>query len=63
MTAVLLHIRFPYEGPWSDAMSQAYASLADDIATEPGLRWKEALLSNVPKRPRKAAWRGLFIED
>lgn len=40
MTAVLLHIRFPYEGPWSDAMSQAYASLADDIATEPGLRWK-----------------------
>lgn len=40
MTAALLHIRFPYEGPWSDAMSQAYASLADEIATEPGLRWK-----------------------
>lgn len=40
MTAVLLHIRFPYAGPWAEAMAQAHADLADDIATEPGLHWK-----------------------
>ena len=37
---VLLHIDFPYHGPWGEAMTEALADLAKDIACEPGLRWK-----------------------
>ncbi|MBI5260060.1 MAG: YdhR family protein [Burkholderiales bacterium] len=40
MHPVLVHIRFPYDGPWGQEMSQGLAALADDIASEPGLHWK-----------------------
>lgn len=37
---VLLQIDFPYEGPFSEEMTQAFASLAESIAQERGLIWK-----------------------
>lgn len=40
MTPVLLHVRFPYHGPWGDEMGAAHDGLARDIAGEPGLLWK-----------------------
>jgi hypothetical protein len=40
MTLALLHIEFDFHGPWGDALAQACSELADDIAREPGLRWK-----------------------
>lgn len=50
MSAVLIHIDFPYAGPWSDAMARAYADLAADIATEPGLLWKLWLENEATQR-------------
>lgn len=38
--AVIAQFDFPAEGPWGEEMAQAYAGLAESIATEPGLRWK-----------------------
>ncbi|WP_432559609.1 monooxygenase [Granulicoccus sp. GXG6511] len=38
--ATLVQFDFPANGPWGAEMSAAYAPLADDIAAEPGLRWK-----------------------
>ena len=40
MSLALLHIEFDFQGPWGDALAQACSELADDIAREPGLRWK-----------------------
>jgi len=40
MTPILLQIDFPYAGPWGDEAAQAMRGLAEDIAAEPGLRWK-----------------------
>lgn len=40
MNKVLVHIVFPYAGPWGQDMSQAFAELADSISQEPGLHWK-----------------------
>lgn len=36
----LLQIDFPTEGPWGDAMADAYSDLAASIADQPGLLWK-----------------------
>lgn len=36
----LLQIDFAMEGPFGDAMSEAFASLAESIAQEKGLIWK-----------------------
>lgn len=38
--ATLVQFDFPAQGPWGTQMSAAYADLAQDIAAEPGLRWK-----------------------
>jgi quinol monooxygenase YgiN len=40
MSLVLLQIDFAFDGPWADDLAQACRELADDIAREPGLRWK-----------------------
>ncbi len=40
MALTLLHLEFPFNGPWGDALAQACATLAADIAAEPELRWK-----------------------
>ncbi|HLS54511.1 MAG TPA: monooxygenase [Zeimonas sp.] len=40
MSAILVHIRFPHQGPWGQQMVGAYAGLARSIADEPGLLWK-----------------------
>jgi hypothetical protein len=40
MTPTLLHVEFDFAGPWGEALAQACAPLAADIAAEPGLRWK-----------------------
>lgn len=36
----LVQVDFPYTGPFGTEMSEAMSSLAEDIATEPGLVWK-----------------------
>lgn len=36
----LVQVDFPYSGPFGKEMSEAMQSLAEDIATEPGLVWK-----------------------
>jgi hypothetical protein len=36
----LLEIDFDFPGPWGPELARACAELADDIAGEPGLRWK-----------------------
>lgn len=36
----LLQIDFPYVGPYGDEMADAFESLAESIAAEPGFRWK-----------------------
>ena len=36
----ILQVDFAYSGPWGEAMTEAMAGLAQDIATEPGLVWK-----------------------
>ena len=38
--ATLVQFDFPAHGPWGAEMSMVYAQLAQDIAVEPGLRWK-----------------------
>lgn len=38
--ATLLVFEFPSAGPYGAEAAQAYQELADDIAGEPGLRWK-----------------------
>ena len=40
MPATFLHIDFAFPGPWGPALAAACRELADDIAAEPGLRWK-----------------------
>ena len=40
MSLALLHIEFDFHGPWGDTLARACSELADDIAREPGLRWK-----------------------
>lgn len=40
MTITLLQIDFPFAGPWGEDAAQAMRGLAEDIAAEPGLRWK-----------------------
>jgi heme-degrading monooxygenase HmoA len=40
MPDVLLHVHFPYAGPWADAMNDALGAFADSLSGEPGLRWK-----------------------
>lgn len=40
MNPTLLHVEFDFAGPWGDALAQACAPLAADIAGEPALRWK-----------------------
>lgn len=40
MSAVLLHVHFPYAGPWAGAMNEALGAFADSLAAEPGLHWK-----------------------
>lgn len=37
---VLLQIDFPYEGPFGEEMTEAFAPLAESIRQEPGLIWK-----------------------
>lgn len=36
----LLHITFPYAGPWGEQMAQDFRELAVDIGNTPGLVWK-----------------------
>ena len=36
----LLHVEFPYTGPWGTEMATAMHDLAHSIAKEPGLIWK-----------------------
>ena len=36
----LLHVEFPYTGPWGPEMATAMHDLAHSIAQEPGLIWK-----------------------
>ncbi len=36
----LLQVDFPSQGPFGEAMAQAYKDLAEDIAQEKGLIWK-----------------------
>jgi hypothetical protein len=36
----LVQFDFPAQGPWGAPMSVAYSEMAQDIAAEPGLRWK-----------------------
>lgn len=36
----LLHITFPYAGPWGEQMAEAFLDLATDIGSTPGLIWK-----------------------
>ncbi len=38
--ATLVQLDFPSRGPWGEEMAAAYADLAQDIAAQPGLRWK-----------------------
>ena len=38
--SVLLQIDFPYNGPFGEAMSEAFAPLAESISQERGLIWK-----------------------
>ena len=38
--ATLLVFEFPSDGPYGAEAAKAYQALADDIACEPGLRWK-----------------------
>lgn len=38
--ATLLQIDFPSDGPFGEAMAQAFADLAASIREEPGLLWK-----------------------
>lgn len=38
--ATLVQFDFPTQGPWGEEMAAAYAELAQDIAAQPGLRWK-----------------------
>lgn len=40
MALTLLQIDFPANGPWGDAMAEAYGPLAEVIAETPGLLWK-----------------------
>ncbi len=40
MSPILLQIEFAFNGPWGAALAEACTGLADDIAGEPGLRWK-----------------------
>lgn len=40
MALTLLQFDFPAEGPWGADMAEAYAGLAQHIATAPGLLWK-----------------------
>lgn len=35
----LVQFDFPAQGPWGEPMAVAYAELAEDIASEPALRW------------------------
>lgn len=38
--ATLLVFEFPSPGPYADEAAAAYKDLAENIADEPGLRWK-----------------------
>jgi len=38
--AFVLQVDFPYEGPYGDAMSEAFSELAQSIQKETGLLWK-----------------------
>lgn len=40
MTPHLLHLSFPYDGPWDEAMARSFGPLALTIARTPGLLWK-----------------------
>lgn len=40
MSAILLQIDFPTDGPFGKEMSEAYAELAQHLAQTPGLIWK-----------------------
>lgn len=40
MALTLLQFDFPAQGPWGEAMAEAYAGLAQQIADAPGLLWK-----------------------
>jgi hypothetical protein len=40
MPAAFLHVDFAFPGPWGPALAETCRTLAADIATEPGLRWK-----------------------
>lgn len=37
---VLLQIDFPYNGPFGEAMAEAFSPLAESIANERGVIWK-----------------------
>jgi heme-degrading monooxygenase HmoA len=36
----LIHLTFPYHGPWGEQMAAAFNELAEDIGRTPGLLWK-----------------------
>lgn len=36
----ILHVDFPYQGPWGAQMQHAMQSLAESINQEPGFIWK-----------------------
>ncbi|NUZ07969.1 monooxygenase [Schlegelella sp. ID0723] len=58
MTLALLQIDFVFDGPWGDALADVCRELADDIAQEPGLRWK--LWTEDPESARAG---GVYLFD
>lgn len=56
--ATLLVFEFPSAGPFGPEAADAYRALAEDIATEQGLRWKEWTES-----PERGVAGGVYLFD
>ncbi|GAA3895959.1 monooxygenase [Halomonas cibimaris] len=54
----MLHVYFPFNGPFGEAMHEMMAELAASINEEPGLRWK--LWTQSPERCQAG---GVYLFD